>query len=96
MTAPADQREPHTGSQESPVPRVVIHVPHASREIPADLRRTFLLDDAALDRELDRVTDHYTDELLAIAGTRMFGRAPVATTAGITRRLQQAFSSRSV
>jgi N-formylglutamate amidohydrolase len=51
------------------VPRVVIHLPHASREIPDDLRPTFLLDDAALARELDRMTDHYTDELFAVPAT---------------------------
>jgi len=53
--------------EEAPAPRVVIHLPHASREIPADLRPTFLLDDAALERELDRMTDHYTDALFAVA-----------------------------
>jgi len=54
---------------EAPVPWVVVHLPHASREIPADLRPTFLVDDAALERELDRMTDHYTDALFAVAGT---------------------------
>jgi N-formylglutamate amidohydrolase len=52
------------------VPWVVIHLPHASREIPVDLRPTFLLDDAALVRELDRMTDHYTDELFAVPPTQ--------------------------
>ena len=47
------------------VPWAVIHLPHASREIPVDLRSTFLLDDEALERELDRMTDHCTDELFA-------------------------------
>jgi N-formylglutamate amidohydrolase len=50
------------------VPWAVIHLPHASREIPVDLRSTFLLDDEALERELDRMTDHCTDELFAVAG----------------------------
>ncbi|MCU0235356.1 MAG: N-formylglutamate amidohydrolase [Thermoanaerobaculales bacterium] len=52
---------------QAPVPWVVIHLPHASREIPADLRQTFLVDDAALERELDRMTDHYTDALFAVS-----------------------------
>jgi len=52
---------------QAPGPWVVIHLPHASREIPADLRPTFLVDDAALERELDRMTDHYTDALFAVA-----------------------------
>ena len=55
------------------VPWVVIHLPHASREIPTDLRPTLLLDEAALERELDRMTDHYTDELFSVTGL------PVAT-----------------
>jgi N-formylglutamate amidohydrolase len=54
---------------QAPAPWAVIHLPHASREIPADLRPTFLLDDAALERELDRMTDHYTDELFAVPAT---------------------------
>jgi N-formylglutamate amidohydrolase len=52
---------------QAPVPWVVVHVPHASREIPADLRTTLLVDDAALERELDRMTDHYTDALFTVA-----------------------------
>ena len=50
------------------VPWAVIHLPHASQEIPVDLRSTFLLDDEVLERELDRMTDHCTDELFAVAG----------------------------
>jgi N-formylglutamate amidohydrolase len=52
-----------------PASLAVIHLPHASRAIPADLRPTFLLDDVALERELDRMTDHYTDELFAVPAT---------------------------
>jgi N-formylglutamate deformylase len=44
-------------------PRAVIHVPHASTVIPADIRRTFVLSDAELERELLLLTDRYTDEL---------------------------------
>ena len=48
---------------------MILHVPHASRLVPADVRRTLLLDDAELDRELTRMTDAWTDELfLGAAG----------------------------
>lgn len=40
---------------------VVIHVPHSSRTIPPDVRAAITLDDAALERELDAITDAHTD-----------------------------------
>ncbi len=40
---------------------LVLHIPHASTKIPADLRGTFLLSDQELQAELDRITDHATD-----------------------------------
>ncbi|AXT86824.1 N-formylglutamate amidohydrolase [Aeromicrobium sp. A1-2] len=40
---------------------VIIHVPHASRLIPAEVRDQILLNDAALERELDAMTDAFTD-----------------------------------
>ena len=40
---------------------LVLHIPHASTKIPADLRGTFLLSDQELQTELDRITDHATD-----------------------------------
>ncbi|GAA5154184.1 N-formylglutamate amidohydrolase [Nocardioides marinquilinus] len=42
---------------------VVLHVPHSSRTVPPDVRRGILLDDAALERELDAITDARTDEI---------------------------------
>ena len=45
---------------------VILHVPHASREIPLAVRDALLLDEPALNRELDAMTDTDTD-LLAIA-----------------------------
>jgi N-formylglutamate deformylase len=45
---------------------VVLHIPHSSREIPTDERWAIRLDDAALDTELLRMTDAYTDELFPI------------------------------
>jgi N-formylglutamate deformylase len=44
---------------------VVLHIPHASMSIPEDVRSTFLLDDAAIERELLVMTDHFTDEIVA-------------------------------
>jgi len=47
-------------------PGLVIHVPHASTIIPADVRDQFVLSDADLDTELRLMTDHLTDELFAM------------------------------
>ncbi|NRQ50415.1 N-formylglutamate amidohydrolase [Aeromicrobium sp. YC3-14] len=40
---------------------VIIHVPHSSREIPDDVRSDIVLDDEALEHELDAMTDAFTD-----------------------------------
>ncbi|MEU8972518.1 N-formylglutamate amidohydrolase [Streptomyces monashensis] len=48
------------GDPDSPV---LLHVPHAARAIPADVRRGIVLDDTALERELDHITDAHTAEL---------------------------------
>ncbi|GAB2684263.1 N-formylglutamate amidohydrolase [Nocardia thraciensis] len=45
------------GAPESPV---LLHVPHGSRTIPAEVRQRILLDDAGLTAELDRMTDAHT------------------------------------
>lgn len=55
--------------------KVILHVPHASREIPADERRRILLSDAALEAELDAITDAHTD-LLAFAAADKAERRP--------------------
>lgn len=44
---------------------VVVHLPHASTMIPAKVRADIELDDDALAQELDRVTAHLTDALVA-------------------------------
>lgn len=44
-------------------PSTLIHITHASGVIPTDLRSQFLLNDAELSIELERLTDHFTDEL---------------------------------
>jgi N-formylglutamate amidohydrolase len=44
----------------------VLHIPHSSRHLPAEERQTILLDDAALNSELLRMTDASTDELFPL------------------------------
>lgn len=44
---------------------VIFHIPHASREIPQDIRQSIVLSDADLEKELDKMTDAFTDELFA-------------------------------
>ncbi len=48
--------------------RTVLHIPHSSTEIPADLRGDLLLKDAELKQELLALSDHFTDELFPAAG----------------------------
>ncbi|TXS48136.1 N-formylglutamate amidohydrolase [Streptomyces sp. t39] len=50
------------GAPDSPV---VLHVPHASRAVPEDVRRDIVLDGPALAGELDHITDAWTDEIAA-------------------------------
>ncbi|MHB9857583.1 N-formylglutamate amidohydrolase [Streptomyces sp. YIM S03343] len=52
------------GSSRSPV---LLHVPHSARAVPADVRQGIVLDDEALERELDHITDAHTAELAALA-----------------------------
>jgi N-formylglutamate amidohydrolase len=47
-------------------PWTILHIPHAATAIPSDVRRSFVLDDDELQRELLAMTDHYTDELFAL------------------------------
>ncbi|WP_128819039.1 N-formylglutamate amidohydrolase [Streptomyces sp. S063] len=70
----SDPQRPFTlipGAADSPV---LLHVPHGSRHIPHRVRKGITLDDAALERELDHITDAHTAEL-ATAAAQM---APVA------------------
>lgn len=60
------------GAADSPV---ILHVPHSAREIPAEVRAGIVLDDAALERELDHITDAHTAEL-AEAAARLARTTP--------------------
>ncbi|HUS23013.1 MAG TPA: N-formylglutamate amidohydrolase [Aeromicrobium sp.] len=54
---------------------LIAHVPHGGTKIPEEARSSFVLDDAEVDAELLRVTDHHTAELftgLVEAGGTMF------------------------
>ena len=42
---------------------MILHLPHASTLIPEDLRNDFLLSDQELQEELNRITDHATDQI---------------------------------
>ena len=48
---------------------VILHVPHSSREIPADIRKDILLSDEQLKIELDEMTDSHTDKIASLAVT---------------------------
>lgn len=52
------------GADASPV---VLHVPHAARRVPPEVRAGLVLDDDALARELDHLTDAHTDTLAEAA-----------------------------
>ncbi|WP_328350925.1 N-formylglutamate amidohydrolase [Streptomyces sp. NBC_00445] len=52
------------GSDDSPV---ILHVPHGARDIPPHVRSGIVLDDDALEGELDRITDGHTAELADVA-----------------------------
>jgi N-formylglutamate deformylase len=48
------------------VPAVILHLPHSSAEVPAEVRPQLLLEDDDLERELRRMTDWHTDELFTL------------------------------
>ncbi len=52
----------------------VIHVPHSSTSIPADVRMNLLLDDDALEQELRLMTDAHTEELANLAAKQVAPR----------------------
>ena len=46
---------------------LLVHIPHSSTAIPEEIRKTFLISDAELQKELLLLTDRYTDDLFASA-----------------------------
>ncbi|MFE6037334.1 N-formylglutamate amidohydrolase [Streptomyces sp. NPDC056452] len=69
------------GADGSPV---LLHVPHSSRSVPAHVREGILLDDGALERELDHITDAHTDALAALA-REACAQAPWQFVNGLSR-----------
>ncbi len=61
-----------TGHAQSPV---ILHVPHASRAIPSDVRDGIVLDDDSLAAELLRMTDSHTD-VIAVRAVEASVHAP--------------------
>ncbi|MFT4087902.1 MAG: N-formylglutamate amidohydrolase [Gordonia sp. (in: high G+C Gram-positive bacteria)] len=51
----------------SPTSPVILHVPHASKTIPAEVRRRIVATDRQLEAELAEITDTGTDRLAAVA-----------------------------
>ena len=47
---------------------LVLHIPHSRTVVPTDIRPQLCLDDAALAREILRMTDHHTEALFEPAG----------------------------
>jgi N-formylglutamate amidohydrolase len=72
MTSAAPSFELLPGAEESPV---ILHVPHSAREIPADVRAGIVLDDDALERELDHIVDAHT-ALIAGAASELSAVTP--------------------
>lgn len=50
---------------------MILHVPHASRSVPAHVRDQFLLSDRELSAELNLLTDAFADELFSCEGAAM-------------------------
>jgi N-formylglutamate deformylase len=53
---------------------VVLHVPHSSRDLPAEARASLVITPAELEEELDHLTDAYTDLIAAQAASRAVTR----------------------
>lgn len=58
---------------------MILHIPHDSTVIPSDVRSQFLLSDAELELEIQRMTDHFTHALFAVPNNDSnVVRAPVS------------------
>ncbi|MFJ3230719.1 N-formylglutamate amidohydrolase [Streptomyces sp. NPDC086787] len=64
VTPPTPSFELLPGAADSPV---ILHVPHSAREVPDAVRAGIVLDDTALERELDHIVDAHTAQLAAAA-----------------------------
>ena len=69
-------RDPFRVVPGDPSSTVIIHVPHASRHIPIWVRAGLLLDESALERELDAMTDAHTDVVAERAADLVDGPRP--------------------
>ena len=50
--------------------KAIVHIPHSSTHIPGRVRNQFVLCESALQREMDQMTDWFTDEIFGgLAGT---------------------------
>ncbi len=58
-----DLKRSQKGSRRSLNQIAILHIPHSSQHVPKEQRQTILFDDEALNNELLRITDTYTDEL---------------------------------
>jgi N-formylglutamate amidohydrolase len=67
MTPAAPSFSVLAGAGDSPV---ILHVPHSAREIPPRVRAGIVLDDGALGRELDHITDAHTARIAEAASER--------------------------
>lgn len=63
---------------------MLLHVPHSSRSVPPHVRDGILLDDGALERELDHITDAHTAALAALA-REACAQAPWQFVNGLSR-----------
>lgn len=72
---PLEDEPPHRLVPGDPASPVLLHVPHGSRTIPPGVRAGLLPDDAALERELDLITDAHTGEI-ADRAARAAARTP--------------------
>lgn len=65
-------------ASDEPLVPLLVHIPHSSTVVPADVRHGLLLDDIELERELLVMTDWYTDQLfnhvLDVGGTMFVNR----------------------
>lgn len=67
---------------------LVIHIPHASTVIPADVRPQLVVDDERLAEEVRLMTDHLTDALFAMEGAQAVA-APVSRLVVDVERFEQ-------